>query len=70
MSAAMYKDREQPDKPAIDRADYIELEAHAFHDSDNHAEPFSTCKLGCWEAAEVEVEKAIFGSRLQLVAVD
>ena len=70
MSAAMYQDREQPEAAPMDRADLVEMEARAFHESDKHPYSFGTCALGCWEDAEIEVDRAIFEGRLQLVAVD
>ena len=68
MSATMYLDREQPSAPALSREDLVEMEARAIHDTSGHRERFTTCKAGCWDAAEAEVDKAILAGRLRMVA--
>jgi hypothetical protein len=47
-----YKRTDEKDDEALARGEVVEQEARAFHESDGHPEPFTTCKLGCWEAAE------------------
>ena len=67
MSATMYLDREQPAAPALAREEYVEMEARANHDLGRHRDHFTTCKRGCWDAAEAEVDRAVTGGRLRMV---
>ena len=68
MSALSYLDREQPRAPAMDREEYVEMEARANHDLGRHRERFGICKRGCWTKAEAEVDRAITEGRLRMVA--
>jgi hypothetical protein len=61
---AMFRDTTEPDSAPETRGKLTELEARAFHESDAHPDHFAMCKRGCWEAAEVEVERAIASGKL------
>jgi hypothetical protein len=61
---ANYKRTDEKDDEALARGEIIEQEALAFHESDGHADRFATCKLGCWEAAEVAFDDALHAGDL------
>ena len=59
-----YKRPDEEDADAFSRGELVEQEARAVHESDEHPERFATCKLGCWEDAEIAVDNALHAGEL------
>ena len=57
------------DDEALGRDEIVELEAHAFHESDAHPDVFATCKRGCWEAADIAFDDALHAGELVVAKV-
>lgn len=62
MSPVEYRRRD--DEASFSKAELVEQEALAFHESDGHDGPLSQCEKGCWASGEVSVDDALASGEL------